>query len=241
MNPARRAVPKYYRIMQGLADRIRRGDLLPGARVASENDLIKRHRISNTTARKVLHELERAGWVTRIKGRGTFVNDNRVDRSATRILGFTKNMIEAGRVPSTRVLSVRLRRRGRAMQIHRRRYLLAGPVYEVKRLRLADGVAVMRETRYVSQPLCPSLDRQRLDRSLYGIYERHYGLQLSRVDQRLSAIVADGRELGFPGVAGKIPAFYVEGVTFCGKELILEMEESVYRGDTYRFLVRATG
>ncbi len=36
---------------------------------------------------------------------------------------------------------------------------------------------------------------------------------------------------------GPIPGFRVEGVTFCGKEMILEMEDAIYRGDTYRLSV----
>ena len=39
---------------------------------------------------------------------------------------------------------------------------------------------------------------------------------------------------------GQIPALKVEGVTYSAKELIIEMEESIYRGDMYRFSVRAT-
>lgn len=53
-------------------------------------------------------------------------------------------------------------------------------------------------------------------------------------------VLIDAKQAGFTGVEGQIPAFKVEGVTFIAKELILEMEESVYRGDMYRFLVRAT-
>jgi GntR family transcriptional regulator len=36
-----------------------------------------------------------------------------------------------------------------------------------------------------------------------------------------------------------IPAFRVEGASFCGKDLIIEMEDSVYRGDMYRFAAKA--
>ena len=39
---------------------------------------------------------------------------------------------------------------------------------------------------------------------------------------------------------GGIPGLVVDGVTFCGKELILEMEKSIYRGDKYKFAVRAS-
>jgi GntR family transcriptional regulator len=38
---------------------------------------------------------------------------------------------------------------------------------------------------------------------------------------------------------GPIPAFRVEGVTFRGKEVILEMEDSTYRGEKYLVSVRA--
>lgn len=240
MKTAKKPIAKYIRIMQQIVAEIRRGGLVPGTRIPSENQLIETYKVSNTTARKVHQELERAGWVTRIKGKGTYVRGSRVDRSVDRILGFTKNMIEAGRVPSTRLISAKLRRRGRTLVINSRRYVLSGPVCQINRLRLADGVPVMRETRYVSEVLCPGIHKKDLEGSLYNIYEHDYNLQLMQVDQRLSAITVDGEEMGFPGVEGQIPAFFVEGVTFCAKELILETEESVYRGDMYRFSVRAT-
>ena len=36
-----------------------------------------------------------------------------------------------------------------------------------------------------------------------------------------------------------IPAFRVEGASFCGKDMIVEMENAVYRGDMYRFAAKA--
>jgi GntR family transcriptional regulator len=56
----------------------------------------------------------------------------------------------------------------------------------------------------------------------------------------VSAIVLEGRELAELGLERPVPAFRVEGVTFVAKELILEMEDSLYRGDAYRFYVTAT-
>ncbi len=226
--------------MQDIVAQIRRGKLVPGVRVPSENDLIKAYGVSNTTSRRVLLELERAGWATRIKGKGTFVCDGRVDRSATKILGFTRNMTEAGRTPSTQLISAKTRRRGLGLSVNDRRYVLSGPVCQIKRLRLADGVPMMIETRYVSTDLCPGIGKKDLEGSLYDIYEHDYGLQLTRIDQGLSAIIINGEKAGFTGIKSEIPAFCVEGVTFCAKELVLEMEESIYRGDMYRFSVRAT-
>jgi GntR family transcriptional regulator len=239
MRANKKSTPKYFRITQNIAGAIRCGDLAPGVPIPSENELIERYRISNTTARRIHRELEQAGWVTRIKGKGTFVSVQRVDRSVDRILGFTKNMLETGHHPSTQLLGVKMRHRGRTMVINSRRYVLPGPVFEIERLRLADGMPMMRETRYVSTTLCPGIHKKNLEESLYDIYEKEYGLELVRVDQRLSAIIINGEEMGFPGVKGPIPAFLVEGATLCGKGMVLETEVSIYRGDIYHFSVQA--
>jgi len=233
-------LPKYFRIMQTLIGEIRSGRLAAGQLVPSENELIRKHSISNTTARKVHAELEQAGWVTKVKGKGTFVRPSRVDRSVDRILGFTRNMVEAGRQPSTELLSTKVLKSPRRISINGRRYSLPAPVCEIKRLRLADNVPMMIETRYVSERLCPGIHKRDLTESLYEVYQKHYDLELVQIDQSVSAVLIDAEKTGFTGVTGTIPAFRVEGVTSSAKELVLEMEESIYRGDRYRFSVRAT-
>ena len=105
-------IPKYYQISRQIIAAIRSGRLKPGMQILSENEIIKQYGVSNTTARRSLQEIERAGWGTRIKGKGTFVAQRNVQRSATRILGFTRNMIEAGYTPSTRVLDTRKNTKG---------------------------------------------------------------------------------------------------------------------------------
>jgi GntR family transcriptional regulator len=61
-----------------------------------------------------------------------------------------------------------------------------------------------------------------------------------QVDQTLSAVQVPEELLNVFDLEAPVPAFRVEGVTFCGKELILEMEDSIYRGDLYQFSVKAT-
>src|SRR6185295_7497857 len=72
--------PKYFQIRQDIIAMVRGGGLSPGSPVPSENEIIEKYRVSNTTARKALHELEKEGWVTRVKGKGTFVRDYTVLR-----------------------------------------------------------------------------------------------------------------------------------------------------------------
>jgi GntR family transcriptional regulator len=232
-------VPKYYQISRQIIEMIRSGRLEPGMRIPSENEIMREYKVSNTTARRSLQEIETAGWGMRIKGKGTFVRERNVQRSASRILGFTRNMIEAGYKPSTKVLDSRKIAEGYSGIINGRRYVMEGPAYKIHRLRFADDIPMMIEVRYISMEFCPGIEKQDFRCSLYEIYEKHYNLHLVEIQQMLSTVMVDAGTQGFFNVREPIPAFRVEGVTFCGKEMILEMEDSIYRGDKYRFTVCA--
>ena len=233
--------PKYFQISRDVVSRIQKGTLPPGSPVPSENEIIEKYKVSNTTARKALHELEKEGWVTRVKGKGTFVRDFTVVRAINRIFGFTKNMIEAGRKPATRLVGFHLRNADHTQTINGRAFILKGPHCEIERIRYADGIPMMRETRCISLGLCPDIHRRNLEQSLYTIFEKDYGIHLTEINQMLSAVVLEGESLKPFQLDKPVPAFRVEGASFCGKDLIIEMEDSVYRGDMYRFAAKASG
>lgn len=69
----RKMKPVYILIMDYIKGKILSGELKPGDKVPSENELAKRFEVSRLTARKALERLEYEGIVTRIQGLGTFV------------------------------------------------------------------------------------------------------------------------------------------------------------------------
>jgi GntR family transcriptional regulator len=232
-------IPKYHQIASEIIGKIKNGEFKTGLKIPSENEIIKSYQVSNTTARKALQEIEHEGWVNKIKGKGTYVREKNVTRAATKILSFTKNMLQMGKTPSTKVLESRIMRNNYSAVINGRKYTLKAPMLKIHRLRFADAVPMMLETRYISMKFCPRIDRKELSGSLYDIYEKEYGLGLREINQMLSADVIGSGFKEFFDLADPIPILRVEGVTFCGKEMILEMENSLYRGDKYRFAVTA--
>jgi GntR family transcriptional regulator len=234
-------LPKYYKISQEIIAKILKGELVPGMRIMSENEIINTYKVSNTTARKILQDIENAGWAIRVKGKGTYVRTRNVERSITRILGFSKNMIESGYVPSTKLLQAAIVPEGYHDLINGRRYRMPGPVYMIKRLRFADQIPMMLEVRYISARLCPEIIKKDLEQPLYDIYEKSYKVKLTEVNQMIGTIIIkDAETEKLFDITVPTPAFLVRGATFCGKEIILEMERSFYRGDKYTFSVRAT-
>jgi len=233
-------IPKYFQIASEIITNIKANKLNPGDKIPSENDIIKQYQVSNTTARKVLFEIEKEGWVVRVKGKGTYVKENPIDRNATKILSFTKNMKQMGLVPATKLISSMLIHKPIIKTISQRKYSMQPPVYKITRLRFANNIPVMKEDRYISMIYCPGIDEINMEQPLYDIYKDIYGLQIQQIDQVLSAIIINKELCRLFNASKKIPGFMVEGVTFCGNEMILEMEESIYRGDKYKFTVQAT-
>src|ERR1700752_2210986 len=63
----------YERLYSYVVDEIRKGALRSGDRVPSEKELARAHGVSRITSMRALQNLERAGLVERIRGKGTFV------------------------------------------------------------------------------------------------------------------------------------------------------------------------
>ena len=69
--------PRYQVIKNHLLEQIEAGVLVPGTRVASENQLSQQFQVSRMTARRALKELSDAGYLFRSQGLGTFIADAR--------------------------------------------------------------------------------------------------------------------------------------------------------------------
>ena len=232
-------LPKYIIIANNIINRIQSNELLPGSRVPSENEIIRDFKVSNTTARKVLQEIENEGWVTKVQGKGTIVRDLIVERAASKILSFTKNMKEKGLEPSTRLIDSEIVDSDVPLNVGGNTYIIKKPVFKIRRLRMANGIPMMFETRYISMAHCPAIDKEDMEQSLYIIYNEKYHHGIKLIEQELSAIILDDFSIKIFDLEGISPGMRVDGVTFNGDNLLLEGEKSIYRADKYKFSVQA--
>jgi len=68
--------PKYQLIFESLKDAILSGEYAQGARLPSENDLVRRFSVSRMTIVKAIKELQQIGLVVRRMGSGTYVSSS---------------------------------------------------------------------------------------------------------------------------------------------------------------------
>ena len=71
---------KYMSLMEELKSKILSGEIRPGAKLPSENELAQEYEISRHTVRKALAILVTDGYITTKHGKGTFCSDRMAHR-----------------------------------------------------------------------------------------------------------------------------------------------------------------
>lgn len=65
-------VPLYVQLMEGIKEKIRKGELSPNDKIPSERKLIARYGLNQVTVAKALNELVHEDFLYRVRGKGTF-------------------------------------------------------------------------------------------------------------------------------------------------------------------------
>ena len=225
-------VPLYYQLKEEIKKKILNGTYKENDLIPSERELGEQFNLSSTTVRRALNDLVQERLLERKAGKGTFVRMSKVKRDLRKVLGFTANMQEMGLSPSTRVLSKKI---SPANLFARQRLGLekGTMVLKLNRLRLANDVPMMLETRYIRTDLCPGIEKLDLSSSLWKVFENIYGHKPNRHTQNVTIAKFSGPQAALFGLAAGALAFLINGVTFVKDGLPIECEESLYRSDKY--------
>jgi GntR family transcriptional regulator len=221
-----------------LAGEIATGALGPGDRLPAEHDLAAWFGVSRMTLRHALAELAKRGLVTKTVGRhgGTFVAAPKLEQDLTTLAGFSEQLRRHGMVAGARVLTALSRpagpAAGTALQIGP-----GDPVYEVRRIRLADGRPIVLERSVFPAGRFPGMLDSRLDGSLYELLEVRYGLRPHRARESLEPVTAGVREAEALEVAVGAPLMLVERTAYARSGEPLEYAHDLFRGDRTRVVV----
>jgi GntR family transcriptional regulator len=229
--------PIYQQLNEALRGLLGAGEFKTGARFLTEREVSLRFGVSRATANKALSNLVSEGILEFKKGVGTFVRGGVLDYDLGSLVSFTGKAAAAGKRPATRVLAFdRIPASGVAASIAAA--LRVGPadaLYTVERLRLADGVPVILERRFVVAELCPGLRRQDFAGSLYALWTGRLRLEIAGADQSIRAVALRGRDARLLGVPSGAAGLAVRSVGWLREGRPLWWERTLYRGDAYAF------
>jgi GntR family transcriptional regulator len=235
----RRGTPVHAQIEQWLLGQIARGVITTGERLPGERELAKALRVSRMTLRQALGGLARKGVLIRVPGRsgGAFVAEPKVDCDLTGVAGFSEQMRRAHRRAGARIMTARTvdadARTAAALHLP-----IGAPVYEVVRVRDADGVALALERSWLPAGRLPGLLDHPLTGSLYDLLDERYGLAPHTAVEYLEPVTAEAVDADALGVPIGTALMQVERTAEAVGGLPVEFARDRYRADKARLMIR---
>jgi GntR family transcriptional regulator len=226
--------PLHLEVRNAIAEDIAAGLTAPGDRLPSERDLCERLNVSRLTLRKALKALVDDGLLESAPGRGWFVAGGPISEPANVLLSFSDMARARGLTPSATVLSAEVR----SARLDEAEVLTVAPgsdLFEIRRLRRLDGVAISIDHSRVPLTIAPGLPQTdfRVE-SLYSVLRDH-GVEPTRAAAVVEAVPADAEQARFLEVNVGTPLLSLSQVTYAQDGRPIDMGDVTYRGDRYRF------
>jgi GntR family transcriptional regulator len=235
--------PIYQQLNTRLRLLVATGECAVGSKFLTERQISERFGVSRATANKALSNLVSEGLVEFRKGVGTFVRGRALDYNLRALVSFTDKALAAGKQPSTEVVQF--------VSVAVKDVLdevpdiletsPEGRLFYMERLRLADGLPVIFEKRYVVAEHCPGLTETDVRGSLYSVWTQRYQLPIEGADESIRAVNLRGADARALKVRDGAAGMLVSSVGYLTERKPLWSERTLYRGDSYEFHNRLGG
>lgn len=225
-------VPLYHQIKEDIIAKIEANIFVEGQKIPSEHEIERMYGVSQITIRKALSVLVTEGYLTRNRGKGTFVCGKR-SRHRASLISFSEELQQLGYESDIQLIDIRYEinsRIGKKMRLDENEELVC-----IKRVRLGNGEPVGIQTSYIPKKLVKleEFDNFREVKSLYEVL-RKLGIRPERVREKYIAVqINNPKTQKMLNVPPGSPAFFVEHYGYDQNGKLFEYTESILRGDKY--------
>lgn len=228
-------VPIYYQLEEIIKNKIENRMLQPDEMIPSEREYAERFEVSRMTVRQAITNLVNNGYLYRLKGKGTFVQKQKIEQRLQGLTSFSEEMVMRGLTPSTKLLEYDIIFAG--VELASKLAIQQNEeVYKLKRLRLADNIPMALETAHFSKKLFPNLTEQIARGSIYDYAENECHLNIDYATQEIEATVADGYESEALQLSKDSPTLTIYRLCYLDSGTPLEYVKTVFRADRYKFI-----
>ena len=163
------SIPIYEQLANFIRLKVRTNIFKPGDKMIPENDLCELLGISRTTVRQAMELLVDEGLIIRYRRKGSFIAEPKMKRPINNLYNFSANMRELHAVPSSLILNQEITaadaRLAEILQLPS-----SNPeIFQLDRLRCADGKPVLIERTTIPYYLCPGIEQH--DFTMTSLYQ----------------------------------------------------------------------
>lgn len=227
----------YVSIKKILIADIEDGKYEVGDKLPSENELAGKYGISRNTARHVLDDLVKEGYARRIQGKGSFVENTKIDQSLIGIRSLSELLHSNNR--GTRVRLIDCSVCEPTVSTRRKLKLAAGEkVIRIYKLRYADNEPAILNETFLSYTRFGGLLNYDVEiTSLYDYLSIKEGIFAEKVEETLGIALLYKEEADLINQKAGAPAFLLKGVTYDNSGRPFEVVKSIYRADLFQFSI----
>jgi GntR family transcriptional regulator len=234
-------LPIYYQIRETVKGWIINREFNPGEKIPSENELAEKFGVSRLTIRQGISKLVQEGFLISKRGEGTFVTRNQslIDGFSLKFTGFIDDLfyqisrsktksVKISRIPVPKLIKEKLELGNDEKE-----------VIQIKRVRFLEDKVFAFTVNYLPLEIGAKIHEQDLyKKPLLQIMEEDMGIQFTEAFQTIEASFADQELADQLRVVLGSPILFVERVMYTKKAKPVELVQTSYQGDLYKYIVR---
>lgn len=230
-------IPLYYQVQQILRKRIATKEITTEVPLPTESELCDEFEVSRTTVRQAFAALINEGLITRIPGKGTFLNKQDVDQKVVHFFNTTESLKTYFRFAK---LEKKIHHKG----------LVTPSIETAKIFKLESGLklyALRGIRKYKNHPVCyfitsfipeyadilKGYDLQH--KTVLDIMEAKLGIEVRRVTHKISAMASDERIARFLKIKKGEPLLVQECTYFSADNRVIEHGLNYFNAAVYNY------
>lgn len=234
LNPEN-SIPLYQQLKEEIKNAIKTGQLPYGAKIPTEPKLSEQYNVSRITVRRAIEELAQEGYLFKKQGKGTFVQEHKIQRKIEHLISFSEACEANGMVSSTLLTTKKLVH----LSFEDAEVMKQPPGTQAiftQRVRFADGIPIMCENNFFPYPQYSFLLTEPLDVPLYHLLEQKYNIRVTTSRNSFIDVVrASGEIAKGLNVANGEPLFYLYCQMYDANNQLVHIGKQYIISDRYRF------
>lgn len=228
--------PLYTQITRQLEALISSGKIPEGTTLPSERRLADLLGVSRITAQNSYNALRQLGLIQSHGRRGSIVQKPgaRILSPMNRLRGFTEEMRDLGRTPTSRIIRSGIRQDRQIATIFS--LPSSARLLYLERIRYADDVPLSHEKAWYNLAAVPALEDSDLSGSMYA-HLAQAGHPLAYCEQVIEAILPSEAEREILGIENPISCMLIKRHSYSKLGTLLEYVEGTFRGDVYSYRI----
>jgi GntR family transcriptional regulator len=228
------SVPLYLQLKSYLLEKIRNGDLVEGDMLPTELDFQNSTGLSRATIRQAFSELVNEEYIRRHRGVGTTVGKKKFVSQAMRLTSFSEHMSSRGFVSSSKTVGLNFVYPPQKV-VELSEFDPQERVWEVKRIRYADGIPVGIHDLYIPPMLQISPRVLQNMESYYKILTDELHIPPVHATESITAKSVTKKEAELLNMTIGAPVLVIWRVAYSASEEVIEVCRMLHDAERYEY------